>query len=163
MRVNLFNAAAPNGKRVPVTVTIEHSDITETNDGELIYLISLHSGAKAIGGSQVVPIYINDVTKENILKEVENGLSQIGSQIDWGALEEDTVAPIITAITPRDGDTVSIDSNVSVFLKDVFPTSFIDRDSIKLTVNGFDVTSELIIKDKETDVIVNWIPIKIKT
>jgi hypothetical protein len=162
MRVDLFNSRNPNGKRVPVTVTIEHIDITETNDGELIYLLSFHTGAKSKTGGQVNSIYSNNVTKENILKEMEAGLSLIGDQIDWGVLEEDTHSPIITSISPRDGDTVSIDVNVSIGLKDLFPSSFIDPDSIKFTVNGFDVTNELLIKNKETDTLLSWIPKKIK-
>lgn len=162
MRIDLFNANNPNGKRVPVTVTIEHIDITETNDGELVYLLSFHTGAKSKTGSQVEAIYIKNITKENILKELEYGLSLIGDQIDWGTLEEDTAAPIITSISPRDNDTVSIDSNVRISLKDTFPSSFINTDSIKLTVNGFDITPELIIKNKETDTLISWIPKKMK-
>lgn len=163
MRVNLFNSNNPNGKRVPVTINIEVVDLVQSNDGEVLYIIGLHVGTVGLDGNRIDPVFINNVTKENILKEIENGLSTLGQLIDWGTLEADIYAPIITELSPVNNNTnVSIDSNVLIRLKDSFPASFIDPSSIKLKANGIDVTPNLQIKERDNEVSVLWVPIKIK-
>lgn len=162
MKVNLFNSKKPNGKRVPVTIVIEQPDIVNTNDGEILYLLSFSTGIKGLNGKQVDTVYINNVTETSILEEINKGLIEIGSKIDWGILDVDDTAPIITNITPKNNEKgVPIDSYINLTLKDPFPTSFIDLDTIKLKVNGIDVTNKLQIKQKGIDVYLTWIPIKI--
>lgn len=163
MRVNLFNSKNPNGKRVAVTVTLETPDLISTNDGEVLYIIGLHTGAVSISGQRIDPVFINNVSQENIMKEIQDALTQLAVQIDWGLLEQDTFAPVITELYPlNNSQNVPIDSNVTLRLKDMFPASLIDTSTIKLKANGIDVTNDLQIKDKETEVSINWVPIKLK-
>jgi hypothetical protein len=163
MRVNLFNAKNPNGKRVAVTVTVEAPDLVQSNDGEVVYIIGLYTGAPSLAGQKIDPIFINNVTADNVLREIEKALSTLAQQIDWGLLESDTYAPSITEIYPINNDlNVPIDSNVYLRLKDMFPASFIDTSTIKLKVNGIEVTSQVEIKERENQVTVSWVPVKIK-
>jgi hypothetical protein len=163
MRISLFHARNPNGKQVPVTVVIEQVVLLENKDGEDVYIVSLHTGAKSITGVQVDPVYINEVTKENLLEEISKGLTLIAEQINWGILEDDIYPPVISNIYPRDGsNNVSIDSNVSLSLQDPFPASFIDKDSIKLLVNGLDITSKVLIHEHSNEIRMSWVPTRIK-
>lgn len=162
MKINLFNTKNPNGRLVPVTLTIEEADITSTNDGEVIYMLAFHSGAKALTGQKVIPIYINTVTAGDVMDKVQEGLALIGEQIDWGALENDTYAPIIKEMTPMPGEqNVPISNNVQIKLTDPFPSSFLDLTSIKLYANDTEVN--VTVTEKEADVFIDWIPPKITT
>ena len=163
MKVLLFHARNPNGKQVPVTVVIEQVVLKENKDGEDIYLLALHTGARSLSGLQVEPVYINEVTKATLLEELSNGLTRVAEQIDWGSLEDDTHPPIISNISPRNNtEDVSIDSNVYIDIKDPFPASFIDKDTIQLLVNGIDVTSKVQMHEHANQVSMSWNPIRIK-
>lgn len=159
MQVSLFNASNPNGKRVPVTISIEHSDIVSSNDGELLYMIVLDTGAASISGNRVPPVYLNGVEEVSIFKEIERGLAIIGGQINWGVLEEDSYPPIITGITPKNSEqNVKMETDVEIELKDPFPASFINTSTAKLTVQGINVTGEVNIVEKEGKVRLHWSP-----
>lgn len=162
MQVNLFNSLNPNGKRVPVNINIEQSDIVSTNDGEVIYLITLETGALSISGARIPPIFLNNVTQSSLSQEIQEGLTSIASVIDWQVLEDDVYPPRIENIYPVNNQQgVSINSNVNLRIKDPFPTSFINLSTFKLTVNGFDVTNEVNINEKNTEISVEWVPVKI--
>lgn len=162
MQVSLFNSMNPNGKRVPVTITIEQVDILSTNDGELIYLITLVTGIKSKTGKKIDPVYLNNVVESSIMSELNRGLSTIGDSIDWGVLEEDKSPPIISFIDPPPNTSgISIQSNVLLHLLDPNPTSFLDPSTIKLKVNDLDVTPDLSIKDKNGKFKLLWIPKRI--
>lgn len=162
MQINLFNAKNPNGKRVPITVTIEQVDLIQTNDGEIIYIIGLYCGARGINGKQVDPYFINNITKPNIFDEISKGLSIIAAKINWGILEEDTHPPIITNIYPKNKDeNIPISANVYMSIIDPFPASFIDKSTLQLKVNNIDITDQLVVKEKQNELNINWVPVKI--
>lgn len=157
MRINLFNAKNPNGPRLAVSVDILHHDISNALDGEVIYLIQLTPNIV-----DVAPVIIKDVSKQNIHDEIKNGLAIIGSQVDWGELRVDIKAPSIEQVYPEPNQAnVSINDIISLVLIDKFPTSLINTSTIKLTVNGIDVTSELRLKELDQQVNITWIPKKV--
>lgn len=162
MRVYLFNSLNPNGKQVPVTVNIEHSDKVNTKDGEVVYLITLDTGAKDLNGDRIDTVYIDNVTKQNVEKELNSALTTIGMQIDWGTLKSDIYPPRIMSISPKDKEeNVSIHSTVSIKLKDPLPSSFINTSSVRLKVNGIDITNEVSLSENNNELKVDWIPVKI--
>lgn len=162
MQVNLFNAKNPNGILIPVTVTVEQMDIVNTDDGEVVYTIVLTANALDLNNARIDDVIINNVTKENLKSEIESGLTIIASKINWGILEEDIYAPIITSLTPSNREeNVNIFSNVVLNIRDPFPASFINPASIKLYVNGIDETSKLNIKLKDNEVKITYIPVRI--
>lgn len=157
MRINLFNAKNPNGLRLAVSVDILHQDISNTLDGELIYLIQLNPNLP-----NIKPIILNNVSQKNIQAEIKKGLTLIGDQIDWGELKVDVKAPMIQSIYPEPNrSNVNIKSIVSVSLIDKFPTSLINTSSLIFKVNGVDVTTELRLKELDQQVNITWIPKKI--
>jgi len=158
MQINLFNAKNPNGKRVPVTLTLEQIDITNTNDGELVYIASLSTGARKPDGTRIDTVYVNTLTEEDFKKEVQKELTFIASQIDWGVLESDVYQPMIIDMTPRNNEQVDINRDVFIQLKDPFPASFIDLNTLKLSVNDVDVTSEVQVSEKENQITLQWTP-----
>jgi hypothetical protein len=163
VRINLKNAKAPNGLLIPITVNIEHSVLVENQDGELIFLLTFETGAIDVNGNRIDTVVIDGVTQESIKKEIQKGVTIIGDQIDWENLQEDTTAPKIEEISPEpDSEAVDINSHVVLKVKDSFPTTGIDPESIKLLVNNVDVTDDLKIDGADTEYYVRWIPTILK-
>lgn len=159
MLISLFNAKRPNGKRVPVTVNIEHLDITNTNDGELIYILILETSVLDINLNKIPPIYINNITKSTLQEELQNGLTLLAQKINWGLLEEDIYPPIIESINiPNNSVDVPIDSYINIDILDPLPASLIDNSTIKLIVNNIDITKDLKIIEKNNRVSIKWYP-----
>ena len=158
MQINLFNARNPNGKRVPVTVIVEQPDNVTTNDGEVIYVVSLHTGAVGLNGSTILPIYINGITESTFQEELKKALTSLGDQIDWGLLENDKKSPLITSLTPKNKETINIHEDVFITLKDPLPASYIDLSTLKLKINGVDVTGNATITEKDNNVTIHWQP-----
>lgn len=162
MQINLFNSKNPNGKRVPVSVTIEHIDLQPTNDGELVYVISLATGARDINGNRIDTVYINNVTDRTFKSEINKALSIIAPQINWGNLEEDIYPPLIMEMIPERNDSnVNINTDLYIQLKDPFPASFINTTTLSLKVNGVDVTSAVKVLEKDNQVFLQWTPIRV--
>lgn len=162
MLVNLFNSQNPNGKRVPVSVNIVHEDNVVSNDGELLYLMTFSTGALDILGQRIPAIVFENITAPSIQDYIEQGLTQIASQIDWELLEDDTFAPTVTQVVPSPNqEDIKIYSNVLVKVVDRFPTAGLDFSSLTFTVNDIDVTPEVNIKGNETQALITWVPKKI--
>jgi len=162
VQVNLFNSRNPNGPLVPVTINVEQVDDVVTKDGEVIYVIVLSANVLDYNGKVIEDVIINNISEENLKTAIENALTLIGSQINWGLLEEDTYAPIIVDLEPKNNQTnVSIYSDIYLKLKDPFPASLIDLSSIKFYVNGIDETSRLTIRQIDNEVKLVYTPIRI--
>ena len=162
MRINLFHSRAPNSLRVPVTVNITQNDIVNTNNGEVVFLITLDVGILDKNGNRIDTVVLNDVLKENIKKEISHGLALIAEQINWTDLLDDNAPPNIKYIYPvKDQTQVPIYSNVDVKLRDEFPMSGIDPSTIKLFVNDIEVTTDLLLRQSDNEVDIKWIPVRI--
>lgn len=157
MRLNLFNSQNPNGPRLPITIDILHQDLNHTLDGELVYILQFTTNIKTIN-----PVVIYNVTETSIYQEIQNGLVDIASQLDWGNILVDIKSPAIEMLSPKDNEqNVSISSSVIIQLVDRFPTSLIDPSTIKIKANGIDISNSLEIKSKNQFINITWNPIKI--
>lgn len=162
-RINLKHSKAPNGLLIPITVNIEHSALKSNNDGELIFILTFDTGAIDLNGAVIETVVIDGVSKKSIKREIQKGVTLIGNQIDWEDLQEDVAAPRIENISPEPGEKdVSIESHIILKLKDNFPTTGIDPNSINLKVNDIDITSDLRIKGADTEYYIRWIPTILK-
>ena len=156
--VNVFNSLAPKGKRIVVTGILEQVDLQETVDGEVIWVIRLTTGFFKADGTFATPTYVHEVTEETLLDEIRKGISFIADQIDWGVLEDDTKPPYVSHVSPVNGDdNVPIYANVQVRVKDAFPTVGIDPSTIKLKVNGIEIT-DLSIQGVDNEYLITWTP-----
>jgi hypothetical protein len=145
-------------KIVKIGVTFSYV-VPKNNEGEPIWVIELATKEKDLNGNSIPPEYINAVSLENIDAEIEKATAVISDKIDWGTLLDDGRAPFVDSHIPADGDSaVSIFQDVIINLKEVFPAEGIDYSSIKLSINGFDVTSELSIKGNPFSYEVTWKP-----
>lgn len=159
---NLFHAKKPQGRRVPVTVSVDQYILEEARDGEPVWLLKVETNMFDALGQVISPEYIYAVSGTYPIDDITKAAARIAEQIDWGALEEDTYPPRITAVSPARGEeNVSIFSNVMLDIKDPFPTSTLDPSTIKLKVNGVDVSSQLHTSGKHNEYRVVWSPIRI--
>jgi len=157
--VDVFNSLAPRGKKIIVTGILEQVDLQETVDGEVIWILRLVTNFFKSDGTLATPVYVVEVTEDTLSEEIRKGISEIASQIEWDNIEEDSKPPHIVSMSPSPSEeNVNIHSNVQVRLRDSFPTVGIDPATIKLKVNGIDVTSELDIKGVDNEFLVTWVP-----
>lgn len=162
MQVNLFNSKNPNGPLLPVSISLEQVDDTSTKDGEVIYVVILSCNVMGSNGELIEDVVVNGVTESNLKQVIERGLTAIGSQVDWGVLEEDKFAPILVELHPRNNEKdVSIHSNISLRMKDPFPASLINLASIRLYVNGVEETNKIAVKQVENEVKVTYVPFRV--
>ena len=159
--IYLRNSLDPERKVVPVTVSMDLVVDKQYHDGEHYWIIQFSTAAKDIYG-QPIPAKVISVLPEeidNIEETVQEGLSYIGSKVDWGTLDEDTINPYVSSYYPLNGsENVPIASNVSLTLRDEVPTSGIDPSSIKIKVNGIDITDKLKITNWFGKTKILWIP-----
>jgi hypothetical protein len=159
MLINLFNAKNPNGKRVPVTVNLEAFDDVDLKDGSTRYFMVLQTGVLDTSLNSIDPIYVNGVTQKTLKDELQKALTTLATKINWGLLEADTTPPIIESLNiPNQSVNVSINTDLFITLQDPMPSSLINPASIKLEVQGIDVSNNLNIVENGNTVTVQWIP-----
>jgi len=134
------NSLNPN-KVIKLGVT--YNQVTpKGHEGEALWVCEVATDEPDINGDPIRPVYINDITLRTIDDEMGKAVSLIASQVDWSPLVNDVRAPIIEYISPADYE-VDIDSVLEIGLQDHLPAAGIDISSLSLTVNDFDVTSEM--------------------
>lgn len=155
----LRNSRIPDGKIVPVTVSLNQEVLQEFNfpstgtgfpnlvdqEGDQSWILVLSTTAVDSFGNSIAPEFINVVTTGTVHLELEAALGRIGQKIDWGVPLPDTQPPKLVSITPPLTQTtnVSIFSDVEIKLKDPLPAAGIDLSTVKIKVNDFDVTSDV--------------------
>ena len=77
--------------------------------------------------------------------------------MDWEPLADDTRPPYVYSVSP-DTYIQPMHENVMLGIRDKHPSFGIDIDSIEMTVNGIDVSNDLLITGDEYDYTVEWRP-----
>lgn len=131
--------------------------VPKENEGEPLWVVEVATDEPTISGSVIPSIYINLSTLDNLDLEVQNAVAILSDQINWAPLIADTTPPFIASISPEN-DVVGIESKIEATIVDTLPSAGIDESSIKMTVNGFDVTSELEITGTAYSYKVKWMP-----
>ena len=132
--------------------------VPKGSEGEAIWVIKIATDEPHVTTSGVIPPYYINVTDELDLDlEIEKGIAGISSQVDWEPLSEDTRAPFVNSVQP-DTYIQKMQENVAIGIIDLHPSLGIDIDSIEMTVNGMDVTDDLLITGDEYEYRVEWRP-----
>jgi len=132
--------------------------VPKDNEGEAIWVIEVATDEPhATTSGTILPHYITVTDELDLDLEVEKAVAEISKQIDWEPLAEDTRPPFVSSVHPSTY-IQEIHENVKVGIKDLHPSQGIDINSIEMTVNGIDVTSDLIITGDEYEYEVEWRP-----
>lgn len=145
-----------------VKCSITFRKITNRDErGEPTWLIHIGTEEPHKNGGSISPVFIHLATLENLNLEIDQATEEIAAKVDWGVLKKDTRPPQICVVEPSgDMENVSIMSNVIFDIDDLLPTAGIDLDSIKVSVNGMDVTDSLEITGDPYSYRVVWKPFK---
>jgi hypothetical protein len=150
-------------KVVKCTVTITQTT-PKDNEGETVWIVKAGTPEPHKDTAVEIPPAIVNVTDALQLDEAIRELTRLlAAQIDWGIPVEDYRPPYVyysDPATTASGITlgVSLYSNVTVSIKDNLPGNGIDKDSITMTVNGFDVTNDVRITGNPFDYTIDWHP-----
>lgn len=162
----LRNSRNPDAKVVAVTVALSLDNLKPQNaavrpdqvasgtgseypnlqdlEGDGSWLLIAETNEQDTNGVKIQPEFVNLVTTGTVHLEIEAALGRIGSQVDWGTLEADNRPPRLVEITPAlDQITdVPITSNIVFRLEEALPAAGIDLSTLRVTLNGFDVTGD---------------------
>ncbi len=127
------------------------------NEGEPIWVVEIATDEPHISGGDINPEFINLTSLDNLDEEVEKAVEAISAQVDWTPLESDLRAPLVESCYPSSYET-DIESSIKIVLKDLLPSAGIDIDSIQMTINDFDVTSELEVTGDPYEYTLKWKP-----
>jgi hypothetical protein len=106
----------------------------------------------------IKPEFIHITNFSNLNEEIRAATNRISSQIDWGESVDDVRPPFVSGYRPQNNSIVSILSDVYMCLEDVYPSAGIDPNSIRLTINGMDVTDELELNGTPFEYNITWRP-----
>lgn len=137
--------------------------VTTTSDGNPIYMVSVETTASGENGS-IKPIFINNVDNSSLNCPVDNAVSKLMGEIDWGPLLPDNEAPKIKSVLPS-GDSVPISSLVYIKIEDEVPSSGIDLSTMEVILETgdceFDITNQCVVKGTPFEYDVYWRPTSI--
>ena len=143
-------------KVVKCGITFEQ--VTPTNyEGEPIWVVELSTDEPHVSGGSIPPEFINLTSLDNLDEEIEKAVEIISAKIDWTPLEVDIRPPFVESCYPSSYET-SIETILKIVLKDVLPSAGIDITSITMTINDFDVTSELELNGDPYEYTLKWKP-----
>jgi hypothetical protein len=158
----LRNSLNPN-KVVQCTISFRQL-VAKGDEGEPVWLVEIGTlephKTTASGYKNIDPVFIHYTSSINLDAAIKEATETIAAQVDWEPLDEDLRPPFVSYSSPIDGEVVGIYSDVIIDIKDVLPAAGIDIDSITMSVNGFDVTSEIDIDGDPYEYRIRWVPFK---
>lgn len=131
--------------------------VPKGGEGESIWVIEIGTNEPHKDGGVIPPEFINLITLDNLDQEIEKAIKTISAKVDWTPLESDIRAPFVYSCSPSEYE-IDIDSSIEIILKDILPAAGIDINSIEMTINDFDVTSELDISGDPYEYKIKWRP-----
>ncbi len=143
-------------KTVKLGVTFRQM-VLKDNDGELFWLVEVNTDELDVDGNEITPEYVHLTSLDNLDQEIQKASAIIAGKVDWSPLADDTRPPYVISVSPTEY-LVDIDEDVITTIKESLPSAGIDSDSIKMTVNGIDVSSELTITGGPYEYTIKWGP-----
>ena len=142
-----------------VKVGVSFVQVVDSKAGKMDYIWALEVGTNELDteGKKIPPYYITDFSLERVDEEINKGVSKVCSKIDWGLLQEDNDPPFITDVLPKKY-LVDMMNSVEFTVKERSPSSGIDLSSLRVEVNGIDVSDELGIRGNVFEYRVTWHP-----
>lgn len=144
-------------KVVRCGITFEQQTLKGAS-GEAIWIVELATLESHKDGGEILPEYIHLRTLDNLDAEIEKAAEKISVQISWEPLVNDVRAPFVAEYFPSETTGVSIDSNIVVKLVELLPSAGIDLSSVKVMLDGFDITNEVDISGDPYNYILKWKP-----
>ena len=142
-----------------IKIGITFSNVVNKGDdtGDVVWVVEVATNEPHKEGGTIPPAYIHLITLEDFDQEVEKAVVILANQVDWTPLDVDDKAPYIYSYSPTTEYT-PIDTPFEASIREFLPFSGIDISSITCTINGFDVTDELVIKGNPYQYDVYWMP-----
>lgn len=145
------------GKAVVFGITYQKLVDKNSYDGEAIWVLTVATDEPDINGDSIAPYIINLVTLDDVDEEIKKAVAYLSDQIDWEPLADDTRAPYVSSTNPETS-TIGIWEDVRATITEIYPSAGIDPDSLRMFVNGVEVTSELEITGDTYEYTISWAP-----
>lgn len=155
----LIRSSLNPNKVVKCTITFRQL-VNKGENGELVWLVEIGTKEPDKYGNVIPPEFIHSIVGSNTLDDaIEKATTNIASKVDWSPEIVDIRPPFVVASYPNENtQTVSVNSDVFIDMKDIMPAAGIDLSSITVVVNGIDVSSEIKIDGDPFECRVLWSP-----
>ena len=150
------NNLNPN-KAIEATITFRQI-VNKGEEGEPVWVLQIATVEPHKDGGPITPTFIHYTDAPNLNAAIAEAVAELSTKVDWGDERTDTRAPFVIYHSPEDDGVVHINSNIGIGIIDKVPAAGIDIDSIKMTINGYDVTNDLTIEGTPLQYSVNWRP-----
>lgn len=149
-----------NSKTVKVSISFRNF-VAKESGGDHIWTLELGTTALDINSEKINPIRVHVIDVDTIDEIINDRLSLIAEQVDWGPFVDDVEAPIVNSVFPL-GKDISIVSNIAIKIKDELPASGIDLTDLSITMDIgdtiFDITSECVVTGDPYEYKITWEP-----
>ena len=127
------------------------------------WMLGVATTVPSVSGAAIAPKYINLAEEFNSVDlAIADSVGKIASNIDWGDLVVDKDAPYVSSNAPKSENTISIESNVYIDIKDDIPSAGIDLTNLNIKINNgtseFDVTAECLVEGDPFCYTIKWSP-----
>ena len=129
---------------IPFSVSMRQITDSSSRTGDPIWILEVGTTVFGKDGKFIPNEIVNLTDGDNINELLEKAVSNISSKINWGIIKKDTTSPVVTSCSIIDNSEVDINNDINIILEDKLPSSGINKNSIKLKVNGVEVTPEII-------------------
>ncbi len=149
-------------KAIKFNFTIRQVTTTKSK-GDPIWIFEVGTTHLNISGESIPPIIIHNIDLKNIDLILENAVSNLCTDIEWGVLETDQSAPVLICTYPENKALdVPIKSVIKINITDLLPSAGIDLSDLKVTFdNGdylFDITNEIKVEGVPINYTLKWYP-----
>jgi len=167
------NSLIPDGKVVPMTVSLDLEALKQSlpvsfpdfsqPPADEVWLLIVSTTEPDTNGNPIHPEFINLVSLATLHLEIEAAIGRIGQKINWGTPLVDNIAPRVLDMVPplNQSTNVSIWSDIIAHIVDPLPSAGMDFSTIKVKINGHDVTSNVQVKGSVFDFTLFFNPVRI--
>ena len=151
-----------NNLTVKMDVNLHKFSLKGSSDNS-VWMLGVATTAPSLSGLSIPPEYVNLTDGFNTVDSaLTGGVSKIAANIDWGELSDDNESPYVVSNLPESDNTVSIESNVYIDIKDDVPSAGIDLTDLTVKINTgtseFDVTDKCLIEGNPFCYQIKWSP-----
>jgi hypothetical protein len=123
----------------------------EPGDDDVFWEIRIGvADAVDVSGETIKSLWVDTAVEGTVDATIQRGINEISQLIDWSdngefIQEDDIYGPVVVSTFPSpNAKDVSIFSSIQIRLQDFLPAKGIDLSTIKLTVDGVQVTPDFI-------------------
>jgi len=113
------------------------------HDGDLVFVVEVGTRRLDKDGKKISSI-VTRGTGTTVNEVIEKAIASLCDRIDWGNTQIDTHPPNVSSVYPPNNSIAPLNAAIQIRLSEQLPSLGINKDTIKMKINGIDVNPEII-------------------